>query len=204
MNVQTEQENFWAGEFGDEYIQRNKSKKLIAANIALFSGILRHKNVKSVIEFGSSIGLNLVAIKTLLPDIKLGAIEINQKAVKELEKIEEVKIYNQSILDFNVDYKYDLVLSKGVLIHIEPDMLNKIYHLMYEACKKYICIVEYYNPVPVELTYRGHNNKLFKRDFAGEMLDKFPDLTLCDYGFTYHRDINFPQDDTNWFLLEKK
>jgi hypothetical protein len=45
---------------------------------------------------------------------------------------------------------------------------------------------------------------LYKRDFAGEMLDRYPDLQLVDYGFSYHRDQNFPQDDANWFLLEKK
>ena len=65
-------------------------------------------------------------------------------------------------------------------------------------------IAEYYNPTPVEVKYRGHDGRLFKRDFAGEMLDRFPDLKLVDYGFNYHRDHNFPQDDGNWFLLEKR
>jgi spore coat polysaccharide biosynthesis protein SpsF len=51
--------------------------------------------------------------------------------------------------------------------------------------------------------YRGYKARLFKRDFAGEMLDKYRDLSLLDYGFVYHRDPNFPQDDVNWFLLEK-
>jgi hypothetical protein len=64
-------------------------------------------------------------------------------------------------------------------------------------------ICEYYNPTPVTVVYRGHRDRLFKRDFAGEMLDKYADLALLDYGFTYHRDANFPQDDANWFLLEK-
>jgi hypothetical protein len=35
-------------------------------------------------------------------------------------------------------------------------------------------------------------------------MDQYPDLTLVDYGFTYHRDANFPADDATWFLLEKK
>ena len=52
----------------------------------------------------------------------------------------------------------------------------------------FIGLVEYYNPTPVEVEYRGHVQKLFKRDFAGEMLDRFPDLTLVHYGFAYHRD----------------
>jgi spore coat polysaccharide biosynthesis protein SpsF len=56
------------------------------------------------------------------------------------------------------------------------------------------------------VTYRGNKNKLFKRDFAGEMLDKFKDLKLIDYGFAYYRDQNYDNqyDDINWFLLEKK
>ena len=53
------------------------------------------------------------------------------------------------------------------------------------------------------MSYRGHTEKLFKRDFAGEMLDRFNDLKLADYGFVYRRDMLFPQDDINWFLLEK-
>jgi hypothetical protein len=53
------------------------------------------------------------------------------------------------------------------------------------------------------VNYRGYQDKLFKRDFAGEMLDAFKDLKLLDYGFTYHRDNQFPQDDMTWFLLEK-
>jgi len=62
---------------------------------------------------------------------------------------------------------------------------------------------EYYNPSPVEVNYRGHSGKLFKRDFAGEFLDKFSDVKLIDYGFVYQRDPAFPQDDLTWFLMEK-
>ena len=41
--------------------------------------------------------------------------------------------------------------------------------------------------------------RLFKRDFAGEMLDRFSDLRLVDYGFRYHRDPAHPADDLTWF-----
>ena len=45
---------------------------------------------------------------------------------------------------------------------------------------------------------------LFKRDFAGELLDKYKNkLLLLDYGFIYHRDT-YPQDDLTWFLMEKQ
>ena len=64
-------------------------------------------------------------------------------------------------------------------------------------------MAEYYNPTPITIPYRGHTEKLFKRDFAGEMMDNFSELSLNDYGFAYHRDTAFPQDDISWFLLEK-
>jgi len=53
------------------------------------------------------------------------------------------------------------------------------------------------------VNYRGHSDKLFKRDFAGEFMDKFNDVVLLDYGFIYRNDQYFPQDDINWFLMKK-
>lgn len=205
MTFKTEQENFWATEFGDDYIERNDDLQLVAGNINMFSKILgRTISVKSVIEFGSNIGNNLKAIKSLIPDSNLAAIEINQKAVEILKNELDVKVYAQSILDFEPDYKRDFVFIKSVLIHINPDELQNVYEKLYNSSKKYILVAEYYNPSPVTILYRGHSNRLFKRDFAGEMLDKYPDLVLVDYGFSYHRDNNYPQDDITWFLLEKK
>ena len=202
--IRTEQEELWAGRFGDDYIERSNRPYALSSNISLFSRIFsRTKSIESVIEFGANIGLNLVAIKQLLPNVDLSAIEINKKSAEELELLEGVRIYHQSILDFAVDYERDFVFTKGVLIHINPDRLQDIYDLLYKTSRRYICLAEYYNPTPVKVDYRGHKNKLFKRDFAGEMLDRFKDLELLDYGFVYHRDNNFPQDDLNWFLLRK-
>lgn len=199
----TEQEQFWAGQFGDDYTERNQGSKLIASNTALFASIIaRTQQVKSILEFGANRGLNLLALRNLLPAVEIAAVEINPKAVKELETIKNLKIYRQSMLEFSADYQRDLVLSKGLLIHIAPEMLPQAYQVLYESSSKYICLAEYYNPTPVEVEYRGNKEKLFKRDFAGEMMDRYPDLALLDYGFTYHRDNNFPQGDMTWFVLE--
>lgn len=203
----TEQEEFWAGNFGDLYINRNNKKnKWISSNIYLFSKIFKNINkCKSIIEFGSNIGLNLYAVKSLLPEIELNAIEINKKACLELENIvKKENILNESIIEVNNLNKYDIVLIKGVLIHINPDELNIVYEKLYNASNKYIIVCEYFNPSPVTINYRGYKDRLFKRDFAGELLDKYDDLELIDYGFIYSRDKLFPQDDTTWFLLKKK
>jgi pseudaminic acid biosynthesis-associated methylase len=95
-------------------------------------------------------------------------------------------------------------ILKRALIHIAPERLETAYRLLFEASNKYITVIEYYNPSPVEVTYRGHEQRLFKRDFAGELMDKYPSLILVDYGFIYHRDTTFSMDDTTWFLLEKR
>lgn len=205
MNYKTEQEAFWAGDFGDEYVKRNHRAITMSSRISTLAKILRAtQSVDSVIEFGANIGLNLEAIKLLLPNVSLAAIEINQSAIEALKQIDGLNIYASSILDFTPDTTRDLALIKGVLIHINPDELQSVYDKLYRASHRYICIAEYYNPTPVEVPYRGHSGKLFKRDFAGEMLDKYPDLRLVDYGFVYHRDNIFPQDDMTWFLLEKR
>ncbi len=200
----TEQEEFWQSEFGDDYVKKRDKPCSLSNNLSLFSKILlRTESIKSVIEFGANLGRNLVVIKELMPHVELSAVEINQKAVEKLKLLDVEKVYYQSILDYAVDYERDFVFTKGVLIHINPDRLQDVYDLLYKTSRRYICLAEYYNPTPVKVDYRGHKNKLFKRDFAGEMLDRFKDLKLLDYGFVYHRDNNFPQDDINWFLLEK-
>jgi len=201
----TEQEEFWSGNFGTEYIERNNDQDLVSPNISFWTKLFsKAQPIKSAIEFGSNIGMNLHAIKAILPSAELSAIEINKDAAEQLKAIKDLKIYNESMLDFKTDYQRDLTFIKGVLIHINPDELENVYRSLYETSSRYICVAEYYNPVPVELNYRGHSGKLFKRDFAGELMDMYPDLELVSYGFCYHRDPVFPQDDVTWFLLEKK
>jgi pseudaminic acid biosynthesis-associated methylase len=201
----TDQETFWAGKFGDDYIARNAGAALLGSNISFLARMLSHcQQAKSLIEFGANIGMNLRAVRALRPDMELHAIEINASAVKELRAWGGAnRIHDASILDFTPDRTWDIALIKGVLIHINPEFLPQVYELLVRSSNRYILIVEYYNPTPVEVVYRGHAGKLFKRDFAGELLDKFPGLRVVDYGFVWHRDPVFPQDDPTWFVLEK-
>lgn len=201
----TPQEEFWAGSFGNEYINRNQSAEYLASNLNFFVKALHQAGrPQSLIEFGANIGMNLKAIKALYPGIKLGGIEINEEAAKELAHVIDAEnVFHGSIFDYNVTAQFEVSLIKGVLIHINPDMLPVIYQKLYEASNKYILVCEYYNPAPVTISYRGHSDRLFKRDFAGEMLEKYTDLKLVDYGFVYKRDPAFPQDDITWFLMQK-
>lgn len=205
MTFKTEQEAFWAGKFGTEYIQRNQGDALLASNLNFFAEALRTaRGLNSCIEFGANIGMNLKAIKLLYPSIDAHAIEINNDAAQELMKvIVPTNVHNTSILDFTPKRQWDLTLIKGVLIHINPDALPQVYEKLVASTGRYLMVAEYYNPTPVSIPYRGHNDRLYKRDFAGEIMDRHPKMQLVDYGFAYRRDPNFPQDDITWFLMEK-
>lgn len=206
MTFKTEQETFWAGEFGTEYIQRNQGDALLASNLDFFAKALRTtRGVNTCIEFGANIGMNLKALKLLYPTQEQHGIEINADAARELSQvIPPSHVYYSSILDFNPERAWDLALIKGVLIHINPDELPQVYDKLVAASMKYLLVAEYYNPAPVSIPYRGQKDRLFKRDFAGEIMDRHPLMELVDYGFAYRRDPSFPQDDITWFLMEKR
>lgn len=201
-----DQEAFWSGEFGDAYIARNDSEALLRSNVFLFSRALSRTNdVGSIIEFGANIGNNLHAISLAAPQIELHAVEINASACARLRLRKEISSVKQgSILNHKVVQTHSLSLSKGLLIHIHPENLNDAYQSLYNSTNRYVLLCEYYSPNPVSLNYRGYKERLFKRDFAGDMMAIYPDLRLIDYGFFYRNDPMFPQDDISWFLMEKR
>ena len=201
----TPQEQLWAGEFGNDYIARNRDHTLVDNNRALFDEVLSHtQDVTSAIEFGANIGNNLRALRELIPEVELHAVEINETAAREIQSWGGATVDVASVLDFTPARQWDLSFTKGVLIHLNPEALPDIYDKLVAASSRYVMVCEYYSPTPVEVRYRGHQQALFKRDFAGEILDRHPELQLVDYGFTYHRDPRHPLDDSTWFLMERR
>ncbi len=204
-DYQTEQENFWAGDFGDDHIDRSDSEYIQAHKIALWSKILRStQNVSSVLELGCNVGLNFLAIQKLNSSITAMGYEINAKAAELAKKYTGNKIVCGSIYNELECGKFDLTFTSGVLIHVNPDFLDAVYKNLYDHSNRYVVVAEYYNPFPVAQTYRGHQDQIFKRDFAGDLIDKY-DMKLINYGFTYRRDewAKGSGHDTTWFLLEK-
>jgi len=199
------QEQAWAGEFGNEYHKR--SPGLVAANFSLFEAIFSVNGIQAetILELGAGTGANVQALRQLNPKAKITAVELNKAAcVMMASDNPDAQVVEASLLEWQAPQQWDLVLTKGVLIHIPPRFLPAVYETIHRAAGRYVLIAEYYNPTPVDVLYRGEPDKLWKRDFAGELLDRYPDLRLRDYGFVYHRDLHFCQDDLTWFLLERK
>lgn len=203
MDHKTEQEAFWLGEFGEAYRERNRGNQLTARKAAFFARALKGaSNVGSICEFGCNIGLNLSALSSI-NDFQLTGVEINPKAAAEAQDLGVADIKVASVIDDLSAYgQFDLTFTMGVLIHINPDYLRSVYENLVHLSRRYVLVCEYYNPAPVTVPYRGHQERLFKRDFAGELMDEFS-LELVDYGFVYRRDNHAAMDDFTWFLLRK-
>lgn len=202
--------DWWRGEFGDEYSQRNRGEKLIANNVALFRKALLPMFFTApvrVIEFGANIGLNIHALREInvFSTCEFTAVEPNAKAAEELRGIPGVHVHETSMQDADEPWGggYDLSISKGVLIHVKPEELYRAYGALYRASRRYIFLAEYFSQSPREIIYRGNAGRLWARDFAGEMLDMFSDLKVVAYGFQWRRDPHAPADDITWTLMEK-
>lgn len=203
-SYRTQQEEFWAGAFGDEYQERNRAEVIVNRKIAFWARVLRATSgVGSIKEFGCNIGINLAALSRLLPDCRLGAVEINASAAEVARKLGVADVETGTIIEPMDDVgAFDLTFTSGVLIHVAPDALPRVYDNLYAVSRRYVMVCEYYNPTPVTVPYRGNDDRLFKRDFAGDLIDRFG-MKLIDYGFVYRRDNVCPADDVTWFLLEK-
>ncbi len=200
MREVTSQEKLWKSKFGDDYINRNRHELRIPHWNKILNKVPINKDF-SFLEFGANIGVNLDSIKEINNEVNCTGIEINQKAFSELEN--KHNAFNCSALDFEKNVKFDFVFTFVFLIHINPNELNNIYKKIFDYSKKYILIAEYFNPQPVVIDYRNQSEALFKRDFAGDLLDLYPSLKLIDHGFFWKRDLDCKEDNINWFLFMK-
>lgn len=208
--METEQLKFWRGTFGQGYIPRNDATAVnITSRIALWARIfqtLHPLEIKSLLEVGSNIGLNLRALRNLI-EADFYAIEPFEEAFKKLLAdgvVANDKAYNTSAFDMDMfqDDQIDLVFTSCVLIHIAPEDLKKATDNVVRIARKYVVCIEYFSDKEEQIEYRGYKGFLFKRDFGGFYLDNYPNLQLRDYGFAWRRATTL--DNFTWWLFEKR
>ena len=147
--------------------------------------------------------MNLRALRLLFPRMRLEAIEINTAAAARLREFLPPEYSHEgSMLDFRPQRRWDLAFVKGVLIDIDPASLQTAYASLAASRGRYLLLAEYYNPFPDSIEYRGHVNRLLKRDFARKFLDAQPEFALLYYESAYRRDPDCPQDDITRLLME--
>jgi pseudaminic acid biosynthesis-associated methylase len=205
----TEQLQFWRGDFGNSYIDRNAaSSEHLRARVAMWARImdcLVGDPPRSILEVGSNIGNNLRALRTLT-GAAMYALEPNAEARRILVG-DGVVPTDQALEGFAAkipvaDGAVDMAFTSGVLIHIHPDDLLASMREIHRVARRYVVCIEYFSDKPEMIPYRGHDDRLFKRDFGGYYLDNFPDLRVVDYGFSWKRLTGL--DNLTWWVFEKR
>src|SRR5487761_338383 len=210
MNSSTPpQVDFWRGEFGNSYTDRNTAApEQLQARRMLWADILSHTisaPPKSILEIGANLGLNLRALRALT-SARFLVVEPNDKARERLVKdnvvaATDVRGGTALVIDLP-NGAADLVFTSGVLIHVHPDHLESSIREIHRCAGRWIVAIEYFSDKPETIPYRGHDDRLFKRDFGGFWLDTFPDLWVAAYGFAWKRVTGL--DNLTWWLFDKR
>jgi spore coat polysaccharide biosynthesis protein SpsF len=199
----------WSGDFGDAYTARNAGDAdAVRGRVRVWGEVFTRMKgdfPKSALEVGPNVGLNLRALDALGVE-ELWGVEPNPAARSRLvadgvlpsERV--VEGFGHSIP--RPDHSVDLSFTSGVLIHVDPSLLEQTLREVHRVSRKYVFAAEYFSPKPETLTYRGEEGLLFKNDFGGLYLDLFDDLELVDYGFFWRRTT--VMDDSTWWLFRKK
>lgn len=194
-----DQEAYWKN--NTEYHKRSPGDE--ASNYEFFRKALACADLRwncSILEFGCGTGANLRSLKGCFSSPVLTGIEINPVAAKIASQ--DAIVHVASIFDpLPPMLEQDLVITKGLCIHIAPADLPRAYRALVDATERYLLVCEYFCPTPRMIPYRGENDRLWARDFAGEIIDQHG-LKLVDYGFVSKRDMH-PQDDLTFWLMEK-
>lgn len=198
----------WSGEFGDRYTERNSvSTDAVRGRTRVWGEVFRRMvgdMPKSALEVGPNVGLNLRGIQAL-SDMELWGVEPNPAARAQLAQ-DQVLPADRIIEGFGhsiplADGSVDLAFTAGVLIHVDPSLLEQTLREVHRVSAKYIFCSEYFSPKAETIPYRGESDLLFKNDFGSLYLDLFPDLELVDYGFFWRRVT--VMDDSTWWLFRK-
>ena len=198
----------WSGAFGADYTARNlASDQALRDRTLMWSRMGRGFHLEpptSILEVGPNLGINLRVLPQLF-GASLHAIEPNPTARDQLlsEKVLPPENLHAGFGDSIpvADGAVELAFTAGVLIHVEPARLPATLDEIHRISSKYILCAEYFSPRPEALPYRGHEGLLFKNDFGGLYMDRFPDLKLIDYGFFWKRATGI--DDITWWLFRK-
>jgi len=190
MIEMTKQMEKWSGDFGKEYTDRNvfsleeldtfyKSKYGVTRtelNQRFLEGMDRSIRV---LEVGSNVGNQLLCLQSM-GFVNLYGIELQSYAV-ELSKARTKRINIIEGSAFDIPYKdgyFDLVFTSGVLIHINPSDIVWALREILRCTREYIWGFEYYADEHIEIIYRGHQELLWKADYAKLYLQQFEDLKI--------------------------
>ena len=161
------QADAWTNAHGMKYVVHHLKEDWQKSRVEKWRQILSHfPDATSCFEIGCNIGTNLRTIRHCRPEAVVSGLEINPYAALEAEKISNGDVFLGEIASHDFKHEqYDLVFSRGVLIHINPDKIEEVITKMISAASKYLLIWENYSPAYVPHSrYNRTLNSVHKTD----------------------------------------
>lgn len=193
-------EALWAGEFGDDYVERNRDAE--SGRRDFWAHHVEALGIRTVLEVGCNIGGNVRWLAELLGPENVTGIDVNEKALAILrENVPGVdaRLARGAELPFE-EGAFDLVFTTGVLIHQDPEeTLEPMMREIVRCTDRYVMAGEYDADELTEVPYRGQSGALFKQDYGALYQRLFPELELVESGFLSEREGRW-DDLTYWFL----
>lgn len=205
------QKEVWQSNFGEEYTERNifSPEELnafyvkeygvsrIDMNNEFLSGL--NKDIR-ILEVGCNVG-NQLRLLQQMGFTNLYGLELQPYAVQRAKDLTKGINIIQGVADdlpFKDSY-FDLVFTSGVLIHIPPELHEKVMTEMYRCTKKYLWGFEYFSDTLSEINYRGNTNLLWKSDFSQEFqkFTKAKEIKRCTYKYVNSDNVDM------MYLLER-
>ena len=199
MSDENEKNGTWYGDFGIRYTLRNKiiPEKLVP----FYKRILKGIEVEKILEVGCNRGHNLIAI-SYCGQYDLYGIDINPYSILVARDNREINFTVGNISDILYkDNYFDLVMSVGVLIHINPEKLKEAITEVLRVSKKYFLMMEYnYDLEEFERIPYRENVGLWRGNFKKLVLENFNVRLLLEGEVGVEDGFG---DKRNYFLFEK-
>ena len=214
--MKTPQIEFWSGDFGREYTDRNTYTPESWDQFYLhhFGVTKLQMNADAlgdlpkdarILEVGCNIGLQLLGLQRM-GFTNLYGVELQHYAVEKAKSITTgIQIIQGS--GFDLPFKdgfFDLVCTNGVLIHIAPENHHAFMSEMVRCSRRFIMGFEYNASEITKIPYRGHNGFLWKADFASIYSAAFSQLSkMYERVYPYLSGQEAGNQDSV-FVLEKR
>ena len=214
--MSTEQTNFWRGDFGREYTDRNAPPVVemeeahkrrfgltrTELNQRFLGGLDRSARI---LEVGCNVGMQLRVLQAMGFENLVG-VELQPYAVERAKANTSgigILIGSGMELPFR-DNWFDLVFTSGVLIHIAPADHSVIMNEMARCTRRFVWGFEYYAQEIAAVNYRGHEGFLWKGDFAAIFGANVANLSLLQQEFYPYLTESEAGNTDSMYLLEKK
>jgi len=194
-------EGLWSGEFGDDYVERNKAAS--EGRRPFWEHVLGAIEAGSALEIGCNVGGNLRWLAELLGAENVAGVDVNERALEvvrsELPGV-DARVSSARELPF-ADDSFDLVFTTGVLIHQSPDELPRVMDEIVRCSRRYVLCGEYRADELEEVPYRGQRGALYKQDYGRLYQERFPQLRLLEEGFLPKSEGVW--DDVTYWVFEQ-